>query len=220
MMLVNNKYNYKINIEDNSINEIICENPIIYYDMVSDLLDADNSHFILSHKDEPMEFEKHCEIIFNPLELNINCKKNIDKLYLKLIDKMNFNELFILKNQLYLNVVEYINKISFECNYSLNYSDELELKGLLKLLNVSIEDENSCFVEKISNYIKICNELQGEKIYIFINLKSFLSIEQMNSLYKNALYNKYNIVLFENIDRISMSNERKIIIDKDGCIIG
>ena len=220
MMLVNNKYNYKINIDNDFVNVIVCENPIIYYDMIYDLFNTDNSRFILSHKDERLEIEKHCDIIINPLELNINNKKNIEKLYLQLIEKMNYNEFFIMKNQLYLNILSYINKISFECNYSLNYADNIEAKGLLKLLDICIEDKSLNFFEKINNYLKICNELQGRKIYIFINLKSFLSIDQLNNLYKNIIYNKYNVILFENVDRISLVDEKKIIIDKDGCIIG
>lgn len=218
-MLVSNKYNYKINIDDDYINEIICENPIIYYDMISDLFRVDNSHFVLSHNDELLEMEKYCEIIINPLELNINNKKNIDKLYHKIIECMNHNEFYIMKNELYLNIIEYINKISFECNYTLDYSDDIDLKGLLKLFNVCIEDNSVSIVEMVNNYLKVCNELQEKKVYIFVNLKSFLSTEQIYSLYKNALYNKFYLILFENYDRISLENEKKIIIDKDGCII-
>lgn len=220
MILVNNKYNYKINIDNDCVNVIVCENPVIYYDMISDLFNIDHSCFVLSHKDERLEIGKYCDIIINPLELNINNKKNIDKLYSQLIEKMNYNEFFIMKNQLYSSIVQYINKISFECNYSLNYADNIDIKGLLKLLNVCIEDNSLNFFERINNYMKICNELQSKKIYIFINLKSFLSIDQINNLYKNIIYNKYNVVLFENVDRISLVDEKKIIIDKDGCIIG
>ena len=55
---------------------------------------------------------------------------------------------------------------------------------------------------------------------VFINLKTFLSKEEVEELYKECFYRKINIILFENYDNnCIIENEKRIIIDSDLCEI-
>ena len=222
MKLLNNKYNICFDFSESNIFELVCEKPNIYNDLVCDLYNANNdldSHFILLKDDNLIEFDKNCEIIFNPFCIDINNKRNIDKFYGLLVNKSNYDEFYLRKNELFLKIFEFVNEVSFNIDFPILYDEDTEVKNLFKAINLKIDMDTSNLLELLDSYIKITNRLQGEKIYILINLKSFLSLKEIKMFYESALYNKYKLILFENIDRSDVENERKIIIDNDGCII-
>lgn len=222
MKLLNNEYNFSFDFDMNLINELICESPNIYNELIVALYNACNnnySSFVLSNNSEIMDFTRNCEIIFNPFQIDINNKKNIDKLYLELSNTINEHDLYIDKNTLISSIIKYINKLSLLSDYNINFIEDIDFKNILKIANVKLESNESNLVESLYDYMNITNKLQGERIYIFINLKTFITLEQVAKLYKSVIYNKFKIVLFENFDRKTIENEKKIIIDNDGCII-
>lgn len=222
MKLLNNEYNFSFDFDMNLINELICESPNIYNELIVALYNACNnnySSFVLSNNSEIMDFTRNCEIIFNPFQIDINNKKNIDKLYLELSNTINEHDLYIDKNALISSIIKYINKLSLLSDYNINFIEDIDFKNILKIANVKLESNESNLVESLYDYMNITNKLQGERIYIFINLKTFITLEQVAKLYKSVIYNKFKIVLFENFDRKTIENEKKIIIDNDGCII-
>ena len=59
----------------------------------------------------------------------------------------------------------------------------------------------------------------GIKVVCLVNIKDYLSDEEILELYLNANYNKIHIVLVESREAKVLSNEKICIIDKDKCII-
>lgn len=221
MKLINNKYNFSFDFDKNLINILVCENENIYNDMIIDLykLEGDrDSSFALSSEEKLINFNDYCEIIFNPFKVDINNKKNIEKLYYQLSKYMSTDNMFIEKNEIYENLYMYINKLSLVSEYDILYNDRIEDKSIFKLMGLEIENEG-CFDDMLINYMKVTNKLQGNKLYIFVNLKSFIAPNDILRMYKDIEYNKINVLLIENIDREIANGEKKIIIDRDGCII-
>ena len=221
MKLLNNKYNFNFSFDDDIVNVLVCENARVYNDLIVELYKSEcniNSSFVLSDKEKIIDFNNNCEIIFNPFKLDINNRKNIERLYLELSKLMSVDEMFIKKNELFSNIFMYINKLSMISDFDITYNDRIDDKNLLKLVGISLDNEG-LFIDKLLNYIKITNMLQGNKIYILVNLKSFVSSNDILRIYRDIEYNKYNVLLLENIDNQKIGNENKIIIDKDCCII-
>lgn len=68
-------------------------------------------------------------------------------------------------------------------------------------------------------YIKISSELVAIKVFFFVNLRSYLTQDELNELYKMADYYKVSLILLESIERNERSREKRYIIDKDLCFI-
>lgn len=224
MKLLNNKYNFSFEFDDDLVNELVCENPIIFSDLIIELYNAYNSNdssFILSDNNSLIDVNSNCEIIFNPFLIDVNNKKNVDKLYSQLFKISNSEQLYLDKIELYKKINDYINLLLYQSDYNIRANQEIDIKNIFKLLDLKIDSDCSSIEldELIFNYMNVTNKLQGEKIYVFINLKSFIDINQINKLYKQIVYNKYNVLLIENSDKKVLDNERKIIIDNDGCLI-
>ena len=223
MKLINNKYNFSFEFNENLINVLVCENEKIYNDIVTDLYKLETesdlySSFVLSNEEKHLDFNNNCEIIFNPFKIDINNKKNIEKMYHQLSKYMCLDNMYIEKNEIMEKLFIYINKLSLLSECEITHNDKIDDKSILKFMGIELDNDGG-FDDRLLNYMRVTNRLQGNKLYIFINLKSFIALESILRMYKDIEYNKLNILLIENIDRGMVKNENKIIIDRDGCII-
>lgn len=117
-------------------------------------------------------------------------------------------------------MVEVIEKQISLLDYDLDYSDSLEVKDFLKIMNLHFADDAESLLEKLIDYVQLLHEVLQVRLFIFINIRSYLSTEGLQQLYKQVFYNKGFILLIENNDNfIREDNEEVMIIDKDHCII-
>ena len=101
--------------------------------------------------------------------------------------------------------------ISFECIK--------DIKDIVKICDIAFEEKQLNLLEKITEYIKLESKLFKLKCIIFINLHDFLDRDEICLLYKEAFYQKLQIILIESRETEKNSCERVHIIDQSQCII-
>lgn len=82
-------------------------------------------------------------------------------------------------------------------------------------------------IQYITNAIKIYTEYMkmqrsffGKEVFVFVNLKSCFSEEEIENFYQWVFYNKFKVLLLESFQReIPLKDENTVIIDKDLCEI-
>ena len=116
-------------------------------------------------------------------------------------------------------VHEYILDLEQETNYILQFDNELEISALLKALGVRHEEIEDSFFERIVRYIKIAADVLKTKLFVFVNIRSFLSDTQMLELVKEISYQGIKVLFIENQERDCLEGGFRYIIDKDGCEI-
>lgn len=62
-------------------------------------------------------------------------------------------------------------------------------------------------------------ELDGDKWFIAVGLKSYLSKAELIEMYKSIALNKLRLLLIECSDKETLEEEKKYIIDTDLCEI-
>lgn len=226
MRLVHSDYGIEMEIKENKVNVLILESPVLFANAVREFKEQcsnDNGCFILSDKEKIMRLDKIAEIILSPFTLECNSRKVIQHLYQEICDYANDN-LQEETGRVYSQLALYMEKLIDGMPYSLSYSMEENITGLLKLGNVKIEEAELPLLEELVNYIQLMSRLCAVKILIFVNLKCYLSEEELSLLYEIAFYNKIQLVLLENTQRASTQkflsdNENTCIMDRDMCII-
>ena len=104
--------------------------------------------------------------------------------------------------------------------YPVKYKEEWNVMELLKTCNVELDVESDNVCEKLFHYIKLMNQVCGISIFITVNLKQYLSEEQIIELYKLVGYSKIQLVLIEfNMCGEKLECEDVYVLDKDKCII-
>ena len=88
-------------------------------------------------------------------------------------------------------------------------------------MKVHFEEEGIDFFEKLLDYMRLEQEILKVKLFVLVNIKGFLSLEQLDFLYQQSCYEKIQLLMIENHlnDEKRIGGENLIIIDDDGCVI-
>ena len=216
MKLVNSKYNLDIEFEENISNTLVLENKQHMIDVIQNLilqLKGDEGDFVLS-AEKNVKFDKVVEFIANPFEIDFNNKKIVTKLFEQLIAVAS--ECVEEYNFINGKIVGTLDDICSKIEY---YNVEYNWKSIFKLYNVRIGENYNSLCEKIEEYVKVLADILHIKLLIFLNIKEYLTEEEIDNLQKICFYKKIFLLLIESEERFVLDNEKTFIIDKDRCLI-
>ena len=115
--------------------------------------------------------------------------------------------------------MEYLMELEQKSDYILDFEHEFELTAIFKAVGIKHELVGEDYFENLIRYIKIIVQVLGIKVVVFVNIRSYLSDEQMDQLLKEAFYQEIQILLIENQERSCLKDTFRYIIDKDQCEI-
>ena len=101
-------------------------------------------------------------------------------------------------------------------DYQLGY---LVVRGQDTHNSVKIEENTGTLFSRLIDYMKLISSYIGAKILTLVNIKSYLSENELIELYQSVSYNKIQLLLIESVERKLLSNEDVCIVDSDKCII-
>ena len=216
------KCNYidnSIVFEDGKINAIELESKRFFYRFVSNLYSISNGDILeeficLDGNNKEINLANRVKIFNNYFEFDFNSKKYNNEIIKQLIDNINDedkNDIVIFQRKLYQKINRQLNRFDIPLFISNDLDIETILKGVKILVNSFDGILNNLFL-----LIDIEKTLNLSSILVFINLKQYLSNEELEELYKYSIYNDVKILL---VDSQCYSNksiyENKLFIDKD-----
>ena len=214
-----------IEFEENVVNVLVVENPKMFSTVISDFYkqieNNEEGSFVLSEDSKILSMQKCLNIILEPFTVDLNQKKVINKLYSKLKEKSVESEMYKETTELQSNIFTYIEKISDTVEYPLVYdSSGIDFQDIFKMVDLKLESNHESLPEKLLDYMTAVHEFLGISYFITVNLKSFLTFEDLEELYKGIQYKKLNLFLLENKTQEKNSSVEKLyILDSDLCSI-
>lgn len=222
MILNNSNYENNINFEKNNIHLWVIENKVAFFNFVKVLnsqINGEIGEFILSKNLNEMPISKNICMLLDFFNIDFNNKNILNGIIKKLEIELQENDYIIKLNELNAQILNFLYSIGLSINLDISYNDELEFVKLLKTYDIKITNQSSSLIETIINYIEVLIELNICKILVFVNLKQYLSYEEIIELYKYVNYKNFKIFLIENTNSKKIEDEKKIIIDNDLCEI-
>lgn len=222
MKLVHSEISGVILQENKTFSEWIIESPLLFTKYLQELYNQcakKNGKFVLSSGTKELDLSKVTEIIANPLAVDLNERKILNKLYTELNEISKAEEMFTKTLELTQLIQEYILQLEENTNHILQFNNEIDITGLLKVMDVKIEDSDDFFFERLFNYIKNVVNVLRIKLFVFVNLRSYLTDEQMKNLIKEMKYQEVQGIFIENQERACLEGGMRYIIDKDNCEI-
>ncbi|WP_026504061.1 type II-A CRISPR-associated protein Csn2 [Butyrivibrio sp. NC3005] len=221
MRFYNKEYNLEIVFIENVIVDIVCENKKAFGSMILDLISETASQdgaWILSENEDELSISKLVEIIVNPFEVTCNDKKIINAIYkeLKSIIDLNYPELYAKANS---EMIEMIDAAVMDVPYQLEYELDGALENIFKIYSIRFDEKYTSLLDRVISYMKNAHQVLHKKIFVFVNLKSFMEDSEIQMLYEAAKYEKVFLIILESQDNPKLNDENKMIIDKDLCII-
>jgi CRISPR type II-A/NMEMI-associated protein Csn2 len=221
MMLSHYNINSPIVFDEDHVNVLVIENPTQLSKIVEELIlqsEGKNGGFTLSDKNELLPIFGNIITLIDPFSLVPNEREILNRLYSHMKNDA-------LDEDCYLNVNEMISTIEKELEHIMLRQpvqlerNDIDIMGLIKLANIHFEVSGP-LIERIYDYVTICKEYRRIKIFIFVNFKSYLTVEEIIQLYSFAQYQKIHILMIETHQSEILCQEKIRIIDIDLCEFG
>ncbi len=220
MKLVNIEYGIDINLAENNVYELVVENRSVFSDIVSMLINQANGlegNFVLSET-KSIKIEKSIDVLINYYSLSVNNKKIINRLFLNL-DKIaeEYIEDKSLINSKLVNLLDQFTT-SLGCPEVI-YNIDFNWNDVFKVFDIKFDENYDNLLDKLISYTKIISKFTDIKIIFFVNLKSYLDLDDLHNLYEMMMYYKIIPFMIEPVESIEKGKEIRYIIDKDRCFI-
>ena len=209
-------------LNEDKILTLTIENQHIFYSLIADIqsqLDGNDGKFVLSENFQSLDMRKNTELITQLVPFTVNQKELISKLYNLLKKKAVDEIMYQSTHEIMANISEYLYKLTEEQDMELAITVPEDISGILKAFDVRFEDEDMSLSEKILEYTITSNELKGKKLFVIVNLRSYLTDIQAEQLFQSILLKKIQLICIESSEHERLKNEEVIIIDKDMCVI-
>lgn len=222
MKLVERKFGLEIELKENITSVIVVEKLELRLSIIESLYSeimGKEGNWLLVENEMNYELTKKMEIILEPFSLELNNKKVKTKLYQDI--KAISQDVFYMQGiEVHSHICNYLENLLERVPYPVKYNEEWNVTEILKVYSVELEEECDNMCEKLFNYIKLVNHVCGIDIFVIVNIKQYLTENQIIELYKLAMYSKIQLILIEfNMYSTKVDCEEIYILDKDGCII-
>lgn len=221
MKLVEREYGIEVDIKENIVSIIVLEDVKLRLPLINELFSqtsGNEGNWLLFENDKSFDLGKKAELILEPLTLTLNNKKVKTKLYQD-IKTIAQDCCFSQGLEVHSKICNYLENMLERLPYPVKYDEDWDVSEILKAYNVELVEEYDNIFEKLYNYIKLVNTVCGTDIFIMVNIKQYLTDDQITELYKMAAYGKIQLVLIE----FSINNKRDCeelyILDNDDCVI-
>lgn len=217
MKIAVNFIDNEIAVQNNNVFNIEVENKAYFYRLINEFnliskgVISDNI-FFLDEDDNELNLLNKIDLYIDYFNIEFNSKKIINNLYKML--KTNINEEDRIKiNKCYLKIKNILSKSFLDYNLPLIINDEFDIDTILKLLKVTINSKNN-LLDNLFLLIDINNNFKINELLIFVNLKQYLTLEELNELYKYSIYNNVKMLLIDSqCYGVTNKFEKKLIID-------
>ena len=219
---MNLKVNYfenSLNLEKDNIKAIEIENKKMFFRFINNLYEIKNGLkvnelYFYNNKNDELDLSNRIEIYTNYFDLDINSKKNINNLTKIIVNELgdkDKDDIFNIYKKVYKKIINLLSSIDLP----LTINDTITTEDIIKLSKVSINIKNY-LLENLLLLIDLEKVLKSNYILFFINLKQYLSKEELLEFYKYVIYNNINIVLIDSQGYgVPLVFEKKLIIDAD-----
>lgn len=210
-----------IMLSNDCLNSVIIEEPGFFYEIVKDLKEqweGMDGRAVLSENDEPVEIRKNLELVIDCIDFKINQKTLLTKV-LSALERVGRSEDYIEKTQQLLAEIErYIYDVSFEFDVEIQ-CDIISIAQILKAASIRIVSEYDKLTEILYSYMQLVREFDGDKVFAFVNLRSFVKADELQDFADTVLAHGYRVLLLDSHAYPSLSMEKRLIVDADLCEI-
>ncbi len=219
MKLIYNDMGHILRFGNGYVNELVVENRKLFFDMVSNItLQADGAHgnFVLSISDKPVEFSRYADVTIQFAPFQINRKSLLTKLCVALEQKALHAENYVKTGELIGEIERYILYLSDEFPFQID-CQKLAIGPVIKAIAPEIEESEKSAIEKIFEYMELVRELDRDRLFIMINMRTYFSDDEMDRFVESACLHDFKLLLLESSSLSILKNTKRYTIDDDLC---
>lgn len=222
MRLVYYDYNIEIDFSYGKITNVVIENPLVLDGFIMGLWHTISKHeekISVFYNFEKMDFAKITDLIFSPLELTYR-KKDIQKRMIEgMLEEIIESDLSFKFSEAYAALLEIVKQVKMNCEYEIDFDENLELKKLIKCFDIHLQEPSGDFLKRLIEYISVTAKLMNNKIFFLLGGFNFINDGEYNLLEKHVAYEDVAIINIEGKQNNLKCLENQYIMDVDLCEI-
>jgi CRISPR-associated protein Csn2 len=209
----------EIEVNDDKVTSVEIENKGCFYRLVKDLYSISNSDVVediifVNENNEEINIGSKISLIFNYFNFEFDSKKLNTDLLKYVGNNISENDRLTLC-KLSNKMQDVYKKILNDIEIPLTLDTDVNIDDITKIMKISVKSEER-LLNNLFLIIDINKVLKINKIVIFVNLKQYLTKDELEELYKYSIYNKVNILLIDSqAYGCTINNEHKLIIDSE-----
>ena len=197
------------------------ENQSLFRELIESLINQTNGNdglFVLSENGKIISFSSNTELIKDFAPFCINSKSVLSKLQAYLEKNAMTEAHFDKSYRLIAEIESFVSDIASDVPFDV-YESKVSIGGVIKSLGVEIVEDYTNPLEKIFDYMEAIRFLSGDKLFVFVGMRSYFDDEHMLDFFRTIVSHDYKAFFIEPIQRKSLYDEMYCIIDSDLCEI-
>lgn len=207
-----------ISFENGSVSVLEIENKEYFYYVVSDFIQLENGSFVENIRFGENDGTECSHIIFkviiNYFVFSFDSTKMNNYVMKQILGTIESKEKESISKE-FQKICKCFSQILGKIDLPLSFEEELNMESFIKLLKVRISSKNK-LIDNLLLLIEISKLLENNDLLVFVNLKQYLTKEELVELYKYSIYNEVKIFLIDSqAYGIKLDYEKKLLIDEN-----
>ncbi len=165
---------------------------------------------------EPFEFRKKGWFLPDPLDVDLENKKLMQKIYRWLEEAAN-GEFCTELGELREALVCFGDKLAGFCDFDCGYQFDIEAAAIIKLLQFRIDREKVGPAEALLTFMRQTAKYLKTEIFVTANLHLYFEKEELESFFETLALDHIRLLCLE--QTLPETSGELYIIDKDLCVI-
>lgn len=200
---------------------IVLEKQELFYQVLEDLtqqIQGEEGASVLSEEDKLLSFAKNGEVLSQFVPFDMNKKALLTKITAKFSQLAATEQFYERTQELLAEWEKYLIELSMELVGNFEFS-KISVDSLLKAAGLQIDDQYDNLGEELLDYFELVQEYEGRKLFILVNLRSYMSDDDMEEFLENVLARGIQLLMLEGTERKVLQSENRYIVDADLCLI-
>ena len=219
MISINNKlFDEPLTIDNETLLTVVIEDKKTYRYFLNSLKNQllnDTEEFELYYDGQMKLFNKYVYLISDPLFFELDDKKTNSFIQKETVSSLTEEQIYNYKD-IIRSINDWIKEATINLDFSVEYSEEMDIATFLKSFNLRISKSINKDVELFLKNIKILSFVTKAKIFFITNLHQFFDKNELEIILKELLLNDIRVVSVESsLIFEKSSKDHFILIDKD-----
>lgn len=219
MKLVHKNMGHILRLGEGYVNELIIENKKMFFELINCMtmqIAGLPGDCVLSVEDKPVEFSKYADLTVQFAPFEVNRKSLLTKLYSTLEKKAQLSENYVKTKELLGELEKYMLDLSENLPFEIN-CQKLAVGSVIRGLSPVIEENDKEPLEKIFAYMELVRELDRDKLFIMVNMRSYFSDEDMEIFTQSVCLHDFKVLLLEAFEFTKLKHTKRFVVDNDLC---
>lgn len=219
MKWVYNNIGHVLDFNEGSVKELLVENKPLFFRMVNSMamqMEGAQGDCVLSVADKPVEFGKYADLTVQFAPFQLNRKALLSKLYTALEKQALAAEKYYQTAELLGGLERYVLQLAEDFPFDI-HCQKLAVGPIIRALAPEIEEGDKRPLEKLFAYMELVRELDRDKLFIMVNMRSYFSDDEMDCFAESAVLHDFKVLLLENSASDKLKHAQRYVIDNDLC---